>query len=348
MEKKIKILIFKKIKAVWFPPVLSFKSPAKATDETKKRTDIETLKNRFLRKARHLIERKYVVKRTTSEFSCLQNATDADQTYVKRIAPNFIAPKEEDEIKRLERGTTSQSDMQKLAGFTDQTKEKTTSAGFLTEEAKIGSTRPEFYLGGEKESSIPATERFSPRFLSLDEIEIDGNTGGTCCNTGAPPHKYHGDIASQTDNFNRSDKPNKEEIARKANEQGEFMRSNAEPRQCQAMENSNLCHSDEGACNALDIPAKVLNERLSRNAIHENVLKALFEDSGASSDSGYRADMEENSDWHILRQIMQSVDRRRTGSEQQEVSNMALAKRLTLERYLPTNRLLTTSGKFSR
>ena len=143
-----------------------------------------------------------------------------------------------------------------------------------------------------------------------------------------------GSIATETINVSRHDQSNREN-ERNPDELVEIMGID-----------QGQSSSVETVLKALDESTKINEEPFCRNQ-NNGVFKSLFDDSGASSDSGYRVEMDEKSMWQITRQMMQATDRPRTETEPPELSSMALKRRLTADRYLPANILLTTSGMLS-
>ena len=299
------------------------------------RKDLRFLKSRFLRKARYLIKRKYAVKRIIAGNSCVNNEMEADTTCMKMMSSTIITPNDRD------------ANLFQLCQFSDSSSPQCSKLNLMeSPEQTIDSVKPNDYNGNEKEAITSSNEMSIQSLESIDEANVDGTSSWAWSSMEAQPNAYRETIeASDADNHYRSDKRIREN-KRNTHELTEYLNSNTGQRHCQVMENSNHYCSVVKVPKSPGVAATITDERLCRNPNH-GVFKAFLEDSGASSDSGYRVEMDEYSKWQTSRQMMQGTDRRRTETEPSEVSSIALARRLTVERYLPANRLLTSSGMIS-
>ena len=267
------------------------------------------LKSRFLRKAKQVIERKYLIRDTIPDNSCLNHELEVDSTDMEMLPSTSIPTKHGE------------------GGITPRTLEcpDETLGPFIEPIISDGKGMDD-YKAMTKELCVSNDE-------SIDE---DGANGWACSSLEQQPSTYLDSVVSDNDkgSWQQEDESNTKELVecdRMANGQ---IKS-------QEMECSNLCSSVKEDSKIFGVPTCDPEEHLCRNP---HLFKAYYEESGANSDSGYSVEMAERNCMQVARRMMQGVERRRAETEPSEISSIALAGRLTVERYQQPNRLLNTAG----
>lgn len=257
-----------------------------------------SLKKQFLTKARTLIDRKYGKGRS--------NLRNADQLLEKRItdAKTVWQAKNTENVSRIIE-----------TGNATFTKEKANNTRLETSGMnKTTHQKPEFYLE-EDDCYPPSAESLRDRCLSLDDEEKSVDF---------VPYV----VSENNDKQFKSQSESTEQNDINCND-SRFSQVLENP--CSRISVGRINSSSE----EWTIIIKTISQLRRSNTIHREALCEDIVNSGTSSDSGLRMDIDETAEYRI----MKHQPRRRTESENTKVLPYG-------SRALHGNRLLTTAGKF--